>query len=158
MRAPPRRLSNLLMYGQHFLARFVRPMTLGVRAVVLDDDNRVLLVRHSYIPGWHLPGGAVEAGETLRDALRRELAEEGAIELAEEPTLFAIYHNTRFSRRDHVALYVVRQFRRLGERRPDWEIVETGFFRLDALPKGAASATRACLAEVLDGLPPRLRW
>lgn len=146
------------MYGQHFLARFVRPMTLGVRAVVLDEEERVLLVRHSYISGWHLPGGAVEAGETLRQALRRELAEEGAVEPSEEPELFAVYHNTRFSRRDHVALYVVRAYRQIGERKPDWEIVETGFFATDALPQGTAKATRACLAEVLHGLPPRPVW
>ena len=71
--------------GFHLYWRFARGMTLGVRAVVLDGDNRVFLVRHSYVSGWHLPGGGVEVGETFREALRRELAEEGRIELTATP-------------------------------------------------------------------------
>lgn len=146
------------MYGQHFLARFVRPMTLGVRGLVIDGGNRVLLVRHSYVPGWHLPGGAVEAGETLRQALVRELAEEGCVQVHGDPVLHAVYHNTRFSRRDHVALYTVRDFRIAGERKADWEIVEARFFDIDALPEGTARATSACIDEVRTGKPPRALW
>ena len=66
----------------HFYWRLARGLAiLGVRAVVLDSQGRVFLIRHTYATGWHLPGAGVEAGETLRQALARELAEEGNIEL-----------------------------------------------------------------------------
>src|SRR5579863_1128415 len=97
-----RRLEPALRRLFHLYWRFARGMTLGVRAVVLDTENRVFLVKHSYISGWHLPGGGVETGETLRGALRRELVEEGRIELAGEPQLFGVYLNSHVSRRDHV--------------------------------------------------------
>ena len=60
--------------------------------------------------GWHLPGGGVETGETLLTALARELMEEGNIRLTAEPKLHGVFFNARVSRRDHVALYVVRDF------------------------------------------------
>ena len=68
-------------------------MTLGVRGVVLDGDKRVFLVKHSYVSGWHLPGGGVEVGETFGDALRRELMEEGRIELVGEARLHGVFFN-----------------------------------------------------------------
>ena len=86
----------------HFYWRFARGMTLGVRAVVLDAENRVFLVKHSYLTGWHLPGGGVEVGETFHDALQRELAEEGRIELSGEAVLHGLFLNSHVSRRDHV--------------------------------------------------------
>src|SRR3984893_19074419 len=73
----------------HVYWRFSRGVTLGVRAVVLDGSGRVFLIVHSYVPGWHLPGGGVEIGETAGEALARELREEGNIELVDQPTLFA---------------------------------------------------------------------
>ena len=132
-----------------------RPMTLGVRAIVIDGEGRVLLVRHTYVAGWYLPGGGVERGETMRDALERELMEEGCVRLTGEPELRAIQLNAA---RDHVALYVVRDFALAGAKTPDAEIAEAGFFAPDDLPAGATRATRARLAELFDGAPVSARW
>jgi 8-oxo-dGTP pyrophosphatase MutT (NUDIX family) len=152
------RLEPALRQVFHFYWRFARGMTLGVRAVVLDSQNRVFLVEHSYISGWHLPGGGVETGETFRDALQRELEEEGRIALTGEPALHGLFLNSHISRRDHVAVYVVRQFSldRLPE--PNREIIACGFFAADALPAETTKGTRLRIAEVLDGQKPIATW
>jgi ADP-ribose pyrophosphatase YjhB (NUDIX family) len=133
----------------HLYWRFARGLTIGVRALVIDATGRVFLVKHSYIAGWHLPGGGVEAGETLMTALARELREEGNIDLNGPSPLFAVYFNRQASRRDHVALYVVRSFVQRGPPRPNHEIVAHGFFAPDSLPEETTLSTRARIAEVL---------
>ena len=142
----------------HLYWRFARGMTLGVRAVVLDRDNRVFLVKHSYVAGWHLPGGGVEVGESFVDALRRELAEEGRIELSAEPALHGVFFNSHVSRRDHVAVYLVRQFRQDRLPEPNREIIACGFFEAGALPAETTEGTRLRIAEVLEGKPPIATW
>ncbi|KAF0210310.1 MAG: hypothetical protein FD172_2728 [Methylocystaceae bacterium] len=117
-------------------------MTLGVRGLVLDARNRVLLVRHTYVEGFYLPGGGVESGETLAEALERELSEEANVLLDAPP----------------VALYVVRAFRLTQPRAPDREIAEADFFALDALPAATTAGTRARLSEALENTPVSPYW
>ena len=142
----------------HVYWRFSRGLTVGVRGLVLDQANRVFLVRHTYVAGWHLPGGGVEPGETLLDALQRELAEEGNIELTGPPVLHGVFFQNRYSNRDHIAVYLVRSFRQTSPTVPNREIVETGFFPVDVLPQGTSAATRGRIAELLDGEAIRERW
>jgi ADP-ribose pyrophosphatase YjhB (NUDIX family) len=142
----------------HFYWRFARGLTVGVRAVVVDADGKIFLVAHSYVSGWHLPGGGVEVGETLASALTRELQEEGNIELTALPQLFGIYFNQRATKRDHVAVYVVRAFHQSAPPTPNHEIVAHGFFAPDALPKETTQSTRMRLAEVLQGQTKAEIW
>ena len=142
----------------HFHWRFSRGLTLGVRAVVIDAAGKVFLVRHSYVSGWHLPGGGVEPGETLPQALARELAEEGSIEVVGTPPIHGVFYNPVDSRRDHIAVFVVRVFRQEPGPWRSREIVDRGFFALDALPPDTTPGTRRRLAEVFEGAPMSMKW
>ena len=142
----------------HVYWRLSRGLTVGVRGLIFDGEGRIFLVKHSYVGGWHLPGGGVETGETMLAALERELREEGNIELTEPPVLHAVYFNRRTSRRDHVALYIVRSFRQSAPPQPNHEIVAHGFFAPQALPADTARATRERIAEVLAGRTPAEIW
>lgn len=130
--------------------------TLGVRAVALTE-GRVLLVRHTYVSGWHLPGGGVHARETAEAAARRELFEETGYDAAAARFL-GLYFNPAMAGRDHVALYHVPDCVPRRAFRANREIAEIGLFAPDDLPEGATSATRRRLAELFEGLPPADHW
>lgn len=137
--------------------RLRRGMTLGVRGIATDGDGKVLLVRHTYIAGWFLPGGGVESGETAPEAIAREMAEEGGVEIVGAPRLVGFYANGRSFPNDHVVLYHVDDWRACDTQSAG-EIAERGFFGRDALPDGVTAGTRARLAETFDGVAPSLYW
>lgn len=141
------------------LANLFRPhLSLGVRLLAFDDAGGIFLVRHSYLPGLHLPGGAVDPGETCREAAAREAGEEGGLELAGPPDFFHLYWNPMGVRRDHVAVFVARGARQVATRRPSLEIVSARFHPLDALPEDVTGGTLRRLDEVLGRTPPSDRW
>ncbi|OLP57216.1 DNA mismatch repair protein MutT [Rhizobium rhizosphaerae] len=149
---------KLLLRAVHAVFFLTRGMTLGVRAACFDAEGRIFLVRHGYVPGWHLPGGGVERGETAAQALAKELREEGNLVLGDAPRLLQVYFNRAASRRDHVLLYVCRNVTQTAPRKPDAEIREADFFALDALPPETTGSTRRRLAEIAGTLSPDDVW
>ncbi|MEL6436120.1 MAG: NUDIX domain-containing protein [Pseudomonadota bacterium] len=152
--------TKLRMRLFHIWFLLTRPMTLGVRALAFDAQDRVLLVKHTYVDGWHLPGGGVETGETAMVSLARELSEEANVEVAPgtAPTLFGVYHNRTSSPRDHVVVYVYKDVAQNAPKLADREIVDARFFAVDDLPADTSPATRRRITEHLSGSAPADLW
>ena len=150
-------MSRLLLLMMQPWFRLRRGMTLGVRAAIFDDQNRVFLVRHSYAPGWLLPGGGVERGETIYDAVAREAAEEGGIILDGPPAFHGLFSNEANFRGDHVACFVIRRYTQRAWV-PGMEIKEIGFYPVTRLPDGTTGGTRRRIEEIMTGAAPSAHW
>jgi len=139
--------------------RVSRPMTLGVRAAVENADGHVFMVRHTYINGWFMPGGGVEHGEPALEALRRELVEEGGIQLLRDPEIFGFYSNHHSSRNDHVVLYRVPygSWEQVAATSAG-EIAETAWVDPHALPDGITRGNRLRFGEIYHGAPVSPWW
>ncbi len=138
-------------------ARWSRGLTLGVRGLVRDEQGRVLLLRHTYTPGWHMPGGGVERGETGEQALARELVEEAGVELIGRPTLRSIHSSEATFRGDHILFFEAREWRRVPATSRG-EIHAVDWFAPDDLPSETTRGTRARIAEALTGAEPDVMW
>lgn len=130
--------------------------TLGARAIILNDDNQILLVRHSYQPHWYIPGGGVKKGETIKAALLRELKEEVGLTALEEPILFGIYHHLYLSAHDYPVVYIVKKFSLVKTSSP--EIEEMGWFDYTALPEKTSPGTKRRLEEYFTQQIPSEKW
>ena len=133
-----------------------RPNTKGVKGIVVDDHDRVLLVRHTYVNGWHLPGGGVKRRENSFDALERELLEETGVEVKGDPRLLGRYGDRISGRNDVLAVYIVSEWSQSIH--ANLEIAEAHFYPVAALPKGTTSATRQRIAEWRGERPVSRSW
>jgi 8-oxo-dGTP pyrophosphatase MutT (NUDIX family) len=153
--------SMIFKFAQRFVlqpfARQARGLTLGTRTVVFDAQQRVLLVRHSYAPGWLFPGGGVDRGETLTQSAIREIDEEAGVVAKGQLLLHGMFSNESQFKGDHVACYVLREFERKNWQ-PNLEIREAAFFPLNDLPDGTTGGTKRRLDEILHGKPPAAHW
>jgi len=133
--------------------RITRPRTLGVRAILLDRDGRIALVRHTYMDQWYLPGGGVKKGESIDAALFRELAEEVGLIGATIERVLGVYHSRREGKDDHIVIFVAQAGSSTELRRTDLaEIEEAGWFAPDALPASLSPATARRIAEYHEGV------
>jgi ADP-ribose pyrophosphatase YjhB (NUDIX family) len=139
------------------LSRLSRGATLGVRGLVLNDAQEVLLVEHTYTDGWYLPGGGVERGETVEEALARELEEEAGVRVIGRPALLGVHANHRTFRGDHVVFFRVDTWAPC-EATSFAEIRRIGWFAPTGLPADTTAATRRRIAEALGGKEPSPHW
>ena len=138
--------------------RMRRGLTLGAQGAVIDAEGRILLVRHSYRPGWWFPGGGVEWGETLETALARELDEEVGVTLTGAPELHGVFANFTNFPGDHIAVFVVRHWQRKENFHAPGEIAESGMFIPEAPPEWTDPGTRNRLAEIFGQVPLSPLW
>lgn len=144
------------MFQSYFRLR--RPATLGVRGVVVDEKGRVLLLRHTYTPGWHFPGGGVERLETCALSLVRELEEEaGIIAAVESLELISVHANHAFFPNDHVLVYRIATWTQ-GKSTQKGEIAEVGFFDPASPPADISKGTQRRLDEIFGGKPRSEHW
>ncbi|WKZ56627.1 MAG: NUDIX domain-containing protein [Bdellovibrionota bacterium] len=150
---------SLVNHVVHVMRGVLAPSTVGVRVLALSDSDEIILVRHHLYPGWHLPGGGIDRGETAVEAALRELMEEsGAETSADALRLFGVYANPKLFVNDHVIVYATREFRTTRSSRLDSEIAERGIFPVHALPQGTSAATLRRLHEFQGLLKPTGRW
>lgn len=141
-----------------FLVGIRRRMVLGAR-LVLILEGKVLLIKHTYMPGWHFPGGGVEPGETAADCARREGLEETGFEAGSSLQLFGLYLKvSEATNRDHVAVFVSRDARKVSEFQANGEIAAIGWFAPDGLPVEIDPGTARRIREIVDGVPVAALW
>jgi 8-oxo-dGTP pyrophosphatase MutT (NUDIX family) len=148
---------RLVLAGLRLSHRWTRSLTLGARVAVFDGENRVLLVQHTYAPGWLFPGGGVEFGETAVAAAIREIEEEAGIHALAEPQLFGLYSNHKNFKGDHLAFFTLHDFRR-NAWQPNGEIAAAEFFNIDNPPDGTTGGTRRRLREIIGKQKPSADW
>jgi 8-oxo-dGTP diphosphatase len=129
-----------------------------VDVVILLPGDRVVLVRRKHPPpGWALPGGFVDAGETLEAAAVREAREETGLEVRLTDLVY-VYSDPRRDPRRHT-LSAVFLGRADGEPVGADDADEARGFRWDALPSPLAFDHAEILADarrlVLTGARPR---
>lgn len=142
----------------HLFFRARRGLTLGVRAVVTNENGKVLLVRHTYVPGWHFPGGGVEPGQTVKTALAEELRQETNLQLSGDPKFHGIFLNRAVSKRDHILVYICDTDGQLPTVSSSLEIAEICFFGVKELPAEIDPGTRRRIEEVFGGQESKCDW
>lgn len=134
----------------------MRPETRGVRAILVNRDGKVLLVRHKYQEGWFLPGGKISGKENDENALRRELREELGVKIISRFEKLGEYANTYEYKKDTIVVFVVRDFTQ--ESKTHFEIEEQRLFDPKMLPEKTSPGTRRRIEEWLGQKTTNNQW
>lgn len=145
-------LAHRLMMLRWFITR---PRTHGVRAIVFTPEGEIVLLRHSYVRGWYLPGGGREAGEEPETAILRELREEIGLEEHRALRHLGQYEHRPTFKRDRLDLFLVEGARYCWA--PSFEIEEVRAFDPHALPADISARSRADIGQWLGAADPTLQ-
>ena len=140
-----RKIINLIYGILRIYWHIFKPITLGVRAIVTNEKNEILLVKHTYQNFWFLPGGGVKKSETFEQAIKRELIEETGYE-ADIIELFGVYQNTYEGKRDNIVVFVCKSGK-FVECSPSPEIEKYEFFSVDNLPENTSKGMKKRIEE-----------
>jgi len=132
---------------RRYIIRILGGSTLGARAIVLDNKEQVLLVKHTYREGWHTPGGGVEFNESPWEAIKRELNEEVGLRILDIPNIFHIYRNTWRNGVDYPIFYIIKKFENEPKICDPSEISQVNWFPLNSLPNDVTPRTKILLEE-----------
>lgn len=135
--------------GYDVLRATVWPIGVGVRVMLVKDES-VLLVYHSYLSGWHFPGGGMKRGETLLETARREAYEEAGAVITGELQMLGFYTGSTHGHDDHTAVFLCDEFA-LQEPTDRWEIIGRAFFHLDCLPADTQRGYKQVVAQYRNG-------
>lgn len=130
--------------------------TLGARAIVLNPQNQILLVKHTYQPHWYIPGGGIKKGESAKAAVLRELKEEVGLTVIGEPQLFGVYYHTYMGVSDYPIIYVIKNYSLVNAYSP--EIEQMDWFNYAELPQMTSPGTKRRLNEYFTQAPQSDYW
>ena len=149
---PSRLLLRGARRGYDVLLPIFRPVTPSVR-IMLVQEERTLLVYHTYASKWYFPGGGVKQGETLVEAALREAREEVGALVQSAPKLLGIYYYEHWGRSDHILVFVSDDFV-LTRPSDQWEIEGRAWFALDRLPADLAFSCQRQIQDYRSGSAP----
>ncbi len=128
----------------------------AVRAIIRDENGRILFVKRSDNGLWVMPAGSQELDESVLDALRREVSEESGLEV-DEAELIAVYSEPRFHFTNSYGgqhqmlafVFLVHKWHGSLQQQTD-ETVAAQFFPQDALPPNRPAFYDETLADLGD--------
>ena len=140
------------------LQKWTGASSVGVRILVINSKNEILLVEHTYVDGWHFPGGGVNRNESMHAAAKRELWEESGVIATKTLSIFNIYHHDIHGVTDYPILFVTSDFQNDPNAVLSPEIKQAKWFSLNALPSTITQSTQNRINEYFYQAPVSELW
>ncbi|MNJ23728.1 NUDIX domain-containing protein [Pseudomonas sp. LF19] len=139
------------------LKSIINTPSVGVRAAIINKQHQILLIKHTYREGWHMPGGGLAPGETPIQGISREVKEETNLHI-ESAAVVSVLLNKWRSQHDYVILFKVIQFTGSPCINDPSEILDIEWFNTNQLPEDITINTRRRIEEIISGEPNNGHW